>query len=215
MEKIAIFGAGGFGKEVANLIARINKVSPEWDLIGFFDDNVSLHGKMISHYGPCLGGLKELNAWNEKIYITLAIGSSDSLRKIVNDIVNPLVSFPNLIDPSYYIVDKKTFTVGKGNIIQGLGCASCDVSIGNFNIFNDSVVVGHDATMGDYNIVMPGVRISGNVSVGCGNFFGVGSIVLQGLTINEGVRLSAGSVLVTKPKDNTLYMGNPAKKIMF
>lgn len=211
MKKVAIFGAGGFGKEVANLIGRINYNSPTWDLIGFFDDNALLHGKLISHYGPCLGGINELNDWKDSICVVLAIASSSILRNIVGKITNPLVSFPNLIDPSYFIVDPKTFTIGKGNIIQGLGCASCDVVLGDFNIFNDSVVVGHDTIIEDYNIVMPGVRISGNVKIGHDNFFGVGSIVLQGLTIKNGVHLSAGSVMVTKPKDNSLYIGNPAR----
>ena len=43
MKKIAIYGAGGFGKEVACLIARINEKieddASKWELIGFFDDS--------------------------------------------------------------------------------------------------------------------------------------------------------------------------------
>ncbi len=35
---IAIYGAGGFGKEVACLIDRINDNGGKWNLIGFFDD---------------------------------------------------------------------------------------------------------------------------------------------------------------------------------
>ena len=38
MKKIAIIGAGGFGREVACLINAINEKSKEWDFIGFFDD---------------------------------------------------------------------------------------------------------------------------------------------------------------------------------
>ena len=58
---------------------------------------------------------------------------------------------------------------------------------------------------------MYGVRISGEVTIGNDNFFGVGSIVLQQLSINNNVKLAAGSVLMTKPKDNSLYLGVPAK----
>ena len=63
MKDIAIYGAGGFGKEVACLINRINDKKPTWNLIGFFDDNPVLKGEMISHFGPCLGGMDELNAY--------------------------------------------------------------------------------------------------------------------------------------------------------
>lgn len=38
MRDIAIYGAGGFGKEVACLLNRINEVNHQWNLIGFFDD---------------------------------------------------------------------------------------------------------------------------------------------------------------------------------
>ena len=40
MKDIAIYGAGGLGKEVVCLIDRINKSQskPQWRLIGFFDD---------------------------------------------------------------------------------------------------------------------------------------------------------------------------------
>lgn len=38
MKKIAIYGAGGFGREVAFLIDDINKVNPQYEFIGYFDD---------------------------------------------------------------------------------------------------------------------------------------------------------------------------------
>ncbi len=42
MKDIAIYGAGGFGREVACLIHIINKKTPQWNLIGFFDDDAKL-----------------------------------------------------------------------------------------------------------------------------------------------------------------------------
>ena len=46
MKDIAIYGAGGLGREVACLIRMINesKEIPEWNFIGFFDDDSSLYG---------------------------------------------------------------------------------------------------------------------------------------------------------------------------
>ncbi len=38
MKKIAIVGAGGFGREVKMLIDQINHVKNEYDIIGFYDD---------------------------------------------------------------------------------------------------------------------------------------------------------------------------------
>lgn len=38
MKDIAIYGAGGFGREVACLLNAINANDAIWNLIGFFDD---------------------------------------------------------------------------------------------------------------------------------------------------------------------------------
>lgn len=214
MKDIAIYGAGGFGKEIACLIRIINeaKDAPEWNLIGFFDDNESIKGKMVSHYALCLGGMVDLNNWDKPISIVIAVGSPKAIATISEKINNIHVDFPNLIHPSFSVNDIKTFQIGKGNIIQG-GCAvTCDVTIGNFNVFNGSVVLGHDVTIGNYNCFMPAIRVSGEVNIGNCNFFGVGAIILQQIKIGNNIRLGAGSVLMTKPKDGKLYIGNPAKK---
>ena len=215
MTDIAIFGAGGFGREVACLIKMINEKEPTWNLIGFFDDNLDLKGKMISHYGSCLGGVEELNAYNKPLCVTIPIGIPSVVKQVVWKINNPNVTYPNLIHPTFKLADEKAFEIGKGNIIQGDCSASCDVVFGDFNVLNGGVVFGHDAKVGSFNTFMPATRISGEVKIGNGNFFGVGSIVLQQLKIGNDFRLGAGSVLMTKPRDGQLYMGNPAKIFRF
>lgn len=214
MRDIAIYGAGGFGREVACLINRINGQEPTWNLIGFFDDGKQ-KGEMISHFGPCLGGADELNAWGDKLSVAIAIGNPITVRMIAERITNPLVSFPNLIHPDFVISDPDTFTIGKGNIVQ-CGCTvSVDVTLGDFNVLNGTVCIGHDAHIGSFNTLMPTTRISGEVKIGDCCFFGVGSIVLQQINVGDGVRLGAGSVLMTKPKSGMLYLGVPAKKTEF
>lgn len=212
MKDIAIYGAGGFGREVACLIKRINETELTWNFIGFFDDNETLKGQPISHFGNCLGGTDTLNAWDKPLAVVMAIGSSLVVKKIVDKITNQNVEFPNLIHPDFIISDPETFSIGRGNIIQRNCTATCNVTIGDFNIFNGSVVMGHDVKIGNYNTFMPAVRISGEVKVGEYNFFGVGSIILQQIKIGNKVRLGAGSVLMTKPKEGFLYLGVPAKK---
>lgn len=215
MKDIAIFGAGGFGREVACLIKRINDKTPMWNLVGFFDDNPDLKGKMISHYVPCLGGIDELNAYEKELAVTIPIGNPQVVRKVFSSINNNNVYYPNLVMTDLLMADAETFRMGKGNIIQG-GCSvSCDVEFGDFNVLNGSIAFGHDAKVGSFNTFMPGTRISGEVKIGDENFFGVGSIVLQQIKIGNNVRLGAGSVMMTKPKDGNLYIGNPAAKFRF
>ena len=39
MRDIAIYGAGGLGREIACVLKKINMVTPTWNLLGFFDDD--------------------------------------------------------------------------------------------------------------------------------------------------------------------------------
>ena len=216
MKDIAIFGAGGFGREVACLIRVINESleEPRWNLIGFFDDGVE-KGAAVSHFGTCLGGMDALNAWATPLDVCIAIGNGSTVEKVVDRITNEKVEFPNVIHPNVVFVDQEGLSMGKGNIVQG-GCSfSTDITIGDFNVMNGDVPFGHDDTVGNFNTFMPGTRISGEVSIGNNNFFGVMSVVLQQLKVKNNTRLAAGSVLMTKPKEGCLYIGVPAKKTEF
>lgn len=214
MKDIAIYGAGGFGREVACLIQWINQESPIWNFIGFFDDGLKM-GTAVSHFGKVLGGINELNQYDRNLSIAIAIGNGLVVSHIVSSIHNNNVEYPNLIAPDFILRDSDTFSIGRGNIIKGKSIASCDISIGNFNVFNGDISLGHDVQIGDYNMFMPSVRISGGVNIADYNFFGVGSIVLQQLKIGNKMKLAAGSVLMTKPKSSGLYIGVPAKLMKF
>ena len=212
MKQIAIYGAGGFGREVACLLNKINEVEPTWELVGFFDDGIE-KGTQVSHFGKVLGGIDELNAWPTELSIAITIGSPKIVQTLVSKITNPNIQFPNIIAPTVYFADKDTFKIGKGNIIQKHCSFSCDVTIGDFNVMDGADVFGHDDVVGSFNTFMPAMRISGEVTIGDGNFFGVSSIILQQIKIGNNVRLGAGSVLMRKPKEGCLYIGNPAKKM--
>lgn len=212
MKEIAIYGAGGFGREVACLLNKINEVEPSWEFVGFFDDGIE-KDTQVSHFGKVLGGIDVLNAWPTKLSIAITIGSPKIVKTLVSKITNTNILFPNIIAPTAYFADPKTFKIGKGNIIQKHCSFSCDVTIGDFNVMDGADVFGHDDVVGSFNTFMPAMRISGEVIIGDGNFFGVGSIILQQIKVGNNIRLGAGSVLMRKPKDGCLYMGNPAKKM--
>jgi len=213
MKDLAIYGAGGFGKEVACLVNAINKNNPEWNLIGFFDDGYSIGES--NRFGKILGGINELNNWKEKINIVFSIANPVILQELVSKIENNNILFPNLFAPDLNFLDFDSLKIGKGNLFFFGVRISCEVTVGDFNLCNGFASLGHEVEMGSFNILGPMVRLSGNVNVGNGNFFGVQSIVLQGLKIGSYVKVGAGSVMMTKTKDNSLYMGNPAKIIRY
>lgn len=212
MKDIAIYGAGGLGREVACLIRIINSNNPQWNIIGFFDDGKSI-GDDVPGFGSILGGINELNNWQSNINVVLCFGSPRTLQTICTRITNPLVAYPNIIAPDFGIADPDTFSIGRGNIITTHCNVSTNIHIGDFNLFNGSIAFGHDVSVGNYNVFMPGTRISGSVTIGSRCLFGAGSFVKQELIIPDGITLSPLSPLLTKPKADSLYMGNPAKLI--
>lgn len=214
-KKIAVYGAGGLGREVAGGIQRINSANKEnWEFIGFYDDNLEV-GAQVSHYGSVLGGMNELNAVDEPLALAIAVGSPQIRKQIRERITNPNIYFPNLVAPSFKVLDPQTFKMGQGNIIQDSCSATCDVTVGDFNVFNGANVLGHDVVIGDFNVLMPSVHLSGAVEVGNCNLLGVDSVVLQMVKIGNNVTLGAGSVLMVKPKDGNTYIGVPAKRFDF
>ncbi len=211
MKDIAIYGFGGFGREVACLIAEINKTNPMWNLIGYFDDGQSIGSQ--NRYGHVIGGLETLNSWSKELAVVMAIGSPKVIKQLVDKITNPLISFPNIVAPNVAYFDHESVSMGCGNIIT-FGCRlSCDVHLGNFNILNGCVSLGHDVCLGDFNILLPDTRISGETTIGCLNFFGARSFVAQRIKIGDETRIGAGSIVLRNTKDGNLYMGNPAVKI--
>lgn len=212
MNNIAIYGAGGFGKEVAAVLNKINERSPSWRLVGFFDDGIR-PGTMVSHFGEVIGNSQTLNEWPETLNVVFAIGNPATLRHLVESINNPNISFPNIFHPEVFFADEKTFKAGKGNLAVR-GCSfSVDVEIGDFNQFNSLSALAHDVKVGSFNVFMPLSRISGECRIGDNNFFGIGSVVLQGISIGNKTKIGAGAYVLRKTEDGKLYFGNPAKKI--
>lgn len=212
-KELAIYGAGGFGREVACLINRINKKTPLWNLIGFFDDGLAIGHK--NEYGSVLGGISVLNSYSHELSVVIAIGNPKILHAVLSKISNPNIKFPNLIAPDITFADENNLSLGKGNIIGVHCCISCNVHLQDFNLLNTDVFFGHDVFIGSCNVFNPSTRISGEVNIGNNNLFGVNSTVLQQKKIGSYTTIGANSVIIKNTKDNTTYIGNPAIEFKF
>lgn len=213
MKDLAIYGAGGFGREIACLVRIINEITPTWNMIGFFDDGKEIGSE--NEYGKILGGISELNQIDNPLSLVIAIAKPTTVVGIVNKIKSLNIDFPNIISPDLIYLDKKSFSIGQGNIICSGCLISCNVKIGDFNILNGFIPIGHDTTIGNFNSIMPTVKISGEVIIGNRNFFGVNSAILQQINIGNDTVVGASSLIIRKTKDGNTYVGNPARIINF
>lgn len=213
MKDIAIFGVGGFGREVLTLIQDINKVEPTWNVIGFFDDGYEIGYE--THGLKNLGGVKELSEWKTPLAVTIAIGTPCIKKAILNNIHNELIEYPTLIHPSVIIGDKDYVKIGKGCIFCAYTIITCDVEIGDYVILNLSCTVGHDTVIKDHCAFMPTCNISGEVVIEEGVYCGTGVKIINQTSIGANTIVGAGAV-VTKPlPEKCTAVGAPAKAIKF
>lgn len=209
MKNIVIIGAGGFGREVAWLIERINKVTPTWVIQGFIDDNEKLWGTYEDDY-KVLGGCDYLRNCGE-IFAVCAVGSAKIREKIVKKLQNCNVKFATLIDPSVIVSDR--VKIGVGTIICAGTIVTVDVKIGNHVIINLDCTIGHDDVIEDFVTIYPSANVSGNVVIGNTTELGTGMQIIQGKKITENTIIGAGAVVVKDCVEKGTYVGNPAKKI--
>ena len=94
MEKIAIIGAGGFGREIITLIQDINKIEKQYEIIGFIDNLPK--GTLVNGY-PIIGTDEEINLTKESISVVLSVGDPRLKKKIRNKYTNPLVKIHVLV----------------------------------------------------------------------------------------------------------------------
>lgn len=211
MKKIAVFGAGGFGREVHMLIQQINSKVLNWEFLGYFDDGIE-KGIVLNDF-PVLGGKNELNNWKEPIYIVYAIGEPGTKRKVIENIKNPLIKYPILIHPNVLIGDMKYNSIGEGTIICAGNIITTNINIGKHVILNLSCTTGHDTIIGDYCSFMPTVNISGEVIIEEGVYIGTGAKIINQLSIGKNTIVGAGAVVAKTLPENCIAVGVPAKVI--
>ena len=213
MKDLIIIGASGFGREVAWLLERINKVSPTWNLLGFIDDNPEIQNKEINGY-RVLGTINDINKY-PNVYFVCAVGSSKIREKIVSKMkmINPDVLFGTVIDPT---VERSDYvSIGEGTIICAHTIITTNISIGNHVIINLDCTIGHDAVLEDFVTLYPSVNVSGMTNIGYGVELGTGMQIIQGKTVGEYSIVGAGAVVVRDIPSNCTAVGSPAKPIKY
>jgi FlaA1/EpsC-like NDP-sugar epimerase len=105
MKDIVIIGAGGFGRETAWLIEDINNKKPEWNIVGFVDDNASIQGSKINGY-EVVGDINWLK--EQELYVVSAIGDPIIKKKVIDRLEGSNNKYPVLIHPSAIYSDRVT-----------------------------------------------------------------------------------------------------------
>lgn len=199
MRKLAIIGASGHGKVVAD-IARRNG----YNEIVFFDDDDNIHE--CGGY-PVIGKSSEAGTIDADIIV--GIGNAD-IRKRMQESV-PEEKLVTLIHPDAVIAED--VAIGVGTVVMAGAVINPGVRIGKGCIINTCSSVDHDCVVSDYVHIAVGSHLCGTVSVGSGAWIGAGATISNNISICPYCMIGAGAVIVKNIDSAGTYMGVPARRI--
>lgn len=199
MRKLAIIGASGHGKVVAD-IARRNGYKE----IVFLDDDDSIHE--CGGY-PVIGKSTEAGMIDADVII--GIGNADVRKQIQESI--PDEKLDTLIHPDAVVAED--VVIGKGTVVMAGAVINPGVRIGKGCIINTCSSVDHDCEVGDYVHIAVGSHLCGTVTVGDGTWIGAGATVSNNVSICSDCMIGAGAVIVNDIRENGTYVGVPGRRI--
>lgn len=199
MRKLAIIGASGHGKVVAD-IARRNGYSE----IVFLDDDERI--RECSGYSV-IGKSSEAGTIDADIIV--GIGNAGIRKRIQESILDE--KLVTLIHPDAVVAED--VVIGAGTVVMAGAVINPGARIGKGCIINTCSSVDHDCEVGDYVHIAVGSHLCGTAFVGNETWIGAGVIVSNDVSICPNCMIGAGAVIVNDIWESGTYVGVPARRI--
>jgi len=210
---VFILGAGGLAREVAMVLEHQNAREHRWRFMGFVSGSGEEKGRDLGS-GLVVGGDDLLLESDVEADLLIGIGHPRIRAALVPRYLEKgaRFCFPNLIHPAATL-DFRRVELGSGNVITAGVAMTCDIRIGDFNLFNLNATVGHDGEIGSFDVFNPGVNLSGGVRVGDRVLVGTGAQILENLCVASDAIVGAGAVVRANVEPGQTVVGVPAKPL--
>jgi len=205
---LIILCASADGTNIAEIIEKL----PEWNLIGFLDDDSTKQNTVINDI-PVLGKIEDVSLYPKCHFILLAGNPKNYFikKKLFDKLDISLNRFVTIIHPSAYI--SRFASIGKNVAIFPNVTVMANATIGNHVFIASKCNIGHGSKIGDYVLMSALVAIPGNVIVEEGCWIGLNASIRDGITIGKWSLVGMGSVVIKDVEPYTIVAGNPAKVI--
>lgn len=211
MKQIVIIGAGGFGREVLDVIDAINEDKPQYEALGFVVDSQYGSAGTIINGKPILGDFDWLQKYAEKVQVVCGVGPPHQRYHLVQRAKSIGCAFISLIHPTAIVT--RWVQIGQGVLITAGCILTNQICIGDHAQINLACTIGHDVILKDFVTLAPGVHVSGNVSLDEGAYVGTGANLVEKIKIGHWSIVGAGSVVIKDVPANTTIVGNPTRII--
>jgi sugar O-acyltransferase (sialic acid O-acetyltransferase NeuD family) len=202
-DAVAIFGTGGFAREVACVLHDLDRGDR---IVAFHEPDELFQPRDL------LGvAVQPQSAFDPSKHQAIVGIANPAMRQKVVGELPPETVFGTLVHPA--AVMSRWVEVGEGSVICAGAVLTCQITIGKHCQLNLNTTVGHDCTFGDFCTVAPGTNISGNVDFGARVDVGTQAAFRQHLRICDDVVVGMGAVVVRDIVAPGTYVGVPAKKV--
>lgn len=211
MKQIIIFGSGGHGRSVYEVI----RTEKKFKVKGFFN-SIKKTGDPIFRSSIISEDFKELKADLKRHKIDggiIAIGDNFLRNRLYNLIINecPGFKFITSIHPTATV--SKDVTIGEGTVIMAHAFVNSGSVIGNHVIINSSSSSDHNCVLNDFSSIGPGAILGGKVSIGKMSAVCLGANIINGIIVGDNTVIGAGSLVLKNVQNNILAYGTPANMI--
>ncbi len=208
---LAIYGAGGFGREIAELAKQINDETPKWNEFIFIVDSEYIKDgdKKIINDIEVISFDNALQRYGKNLDIVIALGEPAVRERVAKTIESVGWTPATLIHPDVYI--PKTTKIGKGVVIQRTASISCNVTINDYAVIQFLVHLGHDCFIEEGSVISPSCTLAGGVHIGKYTFLGMNCCVIQQVSIGDYTVIGMSSSVYKDIGDEYVAIGNPAR----